>query len=118
MGHRRQLGRWGETQAARHLESRGCRVLDANWRCPAGEVDLVVLDGDCIAFVEVRTRRGQAYGTPEESITPQKMERMAAVAQAYVYEQEWTGHWRLDVVAIRVQGQRIESLEWYRNVSS
>lgn len=115
---RQELGRWGEAQAARHLESRGCQVVASRWRCPAGEVDIVVLDGECLAFVEVRTRSGHQYGTPEESITQHKLTRMAAVAEAYVYEQGWEGHWRLDVVAVQVDGRRITSVEWYRNVSA
>jgi putative endonuclease len=97
---RRRLGQWGEEQAARYLEARGCQVVAANWRCTAGEVDLVVREGAWLAFVEVRTRRGRAYGTPEESITAAKLARMAAVAERDVYEQEWAGDWRLDAAAI------------------
>ena len=114
---RQELGKWGETQAARHLKAQGCQIEACNWRCPAGEVDLIVVDGDCLAFVEVRTRRGAAYGTPEESITPRKLAHMIAVAETYVYEQCWEGDWRLDVVAIRVRGRQVQSTEWYRNVS-
>jgi putative endonuclease len=115
---RRKLGQWGEAQAAHYLESQGCQIVACNWRCPAGEVDLVAIDGDCIAFVEVRTRRGEAYGTPEQSITPRKLARMAAVAETYVYQESWQGDWRLDVVAIQVQGLHIQSIEWYRSVSN
>ena len=77
----------------------------------------MILDGDYLAFVEVRTRRGQAYGTPEESITPSKLAHMVAVAETYVYEEAWAGDWRLDVVAIQVRGRQVQSTEWYRNVS-
>jgi putative endonuclease len=114
---RQSLGRWGEEQAIQHLSSRGCQVVARNWRCAAGEVDVIVQDGDWLAFVEVRTRRGRAYGSPEESITPKKLARMATVAQSYVYEQAWTGDWRLDVVAIQVIAGQAPAIEWYRNVS-
>ena len=114
---RRKLGQWGEEQAARHLEARGCQVVATNWRCTAGEVDLVVRDGAWLAFVEVRTRRGRAYGTPEESITASKLARMAAVAESYVYEHEWEGDWRLDAVAIEVRPGQAPAIEWYKNVS-
>jgi putative endonuclease len=118
MGRRRyELGRWGEAQATRHLESQGCQIVASNWRCTAGEVDVIALDGSCMAFVEVRTRRGQAFGTPEESITSQKLDRMATVAETYVCEQGWEGDWRLDVVAIQVDDRGGVSIEWYRNVS-
>lgn len=114
---RRGLGQWGEDQARRHLLARGCRTVAANWRCSAGEVDLIVLDGDCLVFVEVRTRRGRAYGTPQESITPKKLARMAEVAQSYVYEHDWDGPWRLDAIAIEVTPGASPHVEWYRNVS-
>jgi putative endonuclease len=114
---RRKLGQWGEDQAARYLEAHGCQVVTANWRCTAGEVDLVVREGDWLAFVEVRTRRGRAYGTPEESITAAKLARMAAVAESYVYEHAWEGNWRLDVVAIEVRVGQAPGIEWYKSVS-
>ena len=114
---RQQTGKWGEEHAAQHLVAQGCEVLDRNWRCPAGEVDLVVREGTWLAFVEVRTRRGQRLGTPEESITPRKLAHMIAVAETYVYESAWDGDWRLDVVAVRARGQTVESIEWYRNVT-
>ena len=114
---RNKLGRWGEAQAAHYLQERDCVLVASNWRCPAGEVDLVVRDGDCLVFVEVRTRRGQKYGTPEESITPQKLAHMIAVAETYVYEQGWQGNWRLDVVAIQVLHGAKPSIAWYENVS-
>lgn len=116
-GRRKKLGQWGEEQARRHLEEQDCTVVAANWRCTAGEVDLVVLDEDWLAFVEVRTRRGRAYGTPEESITPNKLARMAAVAESYVYENAWEGNWRLDVVAIELHPGQAPAIEWYKSVS-
>jgi len=117
MTKRQELGSWGERHAARYLETLGCQIVATNWRCAAGEVDIILLDGDCLAFVEVRTRRGLAYGTPEESITPSKLAHMIAVAETYVYEEAWAGDWRLDVVAIQIQGRRVLSTEWYRSVS-
>jgi putative endonuclease len=114
---RRKLGQWGEEQAARYLEARGCTVVTANWRCTAGEVDLVVEDEGRLAFVEVRTRRGRVYGSAEESITAAKLARMAAVAESYVYEEQWEGDWRLDVVAIEVRPGQAPGIEWYKSVS-
>jgi len=117
MKPRQRLGRWGEGLAARYLERLGCTILARNWRCPAGEVDLIVREGATLAFVEVRTRRDSAYGSPEESLTADKLAHMLAVAQTYVYEQAWDGDWRLDVVAIEVRHKGAPSTEWYRNVS-
>jgi putative endonuclease len=117
MKPRQRLGRWGEDLAVRYLERLGCTLVARNWRCRAGEVDLIVRDGAWLAFVEVRTRRRSAYGSPEESITPGKLNHMRAVGQTYVYEQGWEGDWRLDVVAIEVRGKDPPSIEWYRSVS-
>ena len=114
---RRRLGAWGEARAREYLEAQNCRAVASNWRCIAGEVDIIVLDGDCLAFVEVRTRSSDEYGTPEDSITPRKLARMAAVADSYVQEYGWEGDWRLDVIAIQVAHGRLKSLEWYRDVS-
>ncbi|MBN1934137.1 MAG: YraN family protein [Anaerolineae bacterium] len=114
-----KLGQWGEAQAATFLGSQGCELVERNWRCTAGEVDLVVQDGDVLAFVEVRTRRGERFGTPEASITPHKLAHMIAVAETYVYEQGWPGYWRLDVIAVQAGSAESTpaSIEWYKNVS-
>ncbi len=101
---RRGLGCTGERLAAAELARRGLTVVDRNWRCQAGEIDLVVRDGECLAIVEVRTRRGRGYGTPEESITLAKRERLIALAQAYVAAVDWRGPWRIDVVAVEMDG--------------
>jgi len=113
---RQRLGRWGEDLAARHLVAKGYEVVARNWRCETGELDLVVRDGDCLAFVEVRTRRGRAMGTPEESITAAKQARLSALAEAYVQAHDWPGYWRLDVVAVEVDRRgRLLRVDHYEN---
>jgi putative endonuclease len=113
---RKSLGRRGEDLAARHLANRGYQIVEHNWRCAAGELDLVVRDDACLAFVEVRTRRGQAMGSPEESITPSKQARLIALGEAYVQEHDWAGPWRIDVVAIEMDARgRLLRLEHYEN---
>ena len=69
---RQALGAYGEELAARHLRERGLVVLDRNWRCPLGEIDLVLRDGDTLVVCEVKTRSGVGYGTPHEAVTPAK----------------------------------------------
>jgi putative endonuclease len=114
---RRGLGRRGEELAAQHLAAKGYRIVARNWRCEHGELDLVVRDGECLAFVEVRTRRGRALGTPEESITPAKQARLAALAEAYVSDNQWPGEWRIDVVAVEMDRRgRLLSVDHYENV--
>ena len=66
--------------AGRFLQEKAYRLLDANYRCRWGEVDIVAQEGDELVFVEVRTRRGAEYGTPEESVTAAKSRRLIATA--------------------------------------
>jgi putative endonuclease len=99
---RQALGRLGEALVARALAARGYRVRQRNWRCPAGEVDIVAQDGDVLVFVEVKTRRGRAYGTPEEAVTPAKQARLIELAAAYVKQDGWPGDWRIDVAAVEL----------------
>jgi len=97
---RQRLGAFGEEVAIRRLRELGYRVVERNYRCAAGEIDIVAMDGEVMAFVEVRTRRGDRMGTPEESVGPRKQRKMIEVAQTYVAERGYVGAWRLDVVAV------------------
>jgi putative endonuclease len=113
---RRGLGRHGEQMAARHLASKGYEIVARNWRCETGELDLVARDGDCLVLVEVRARRGQTLGSPEESITPAKQARLADLAEAYVQVNGWAGDYRIDVVAIEFDQQgRLLRVDHYEN---
>ena len=110
------LGRRGEDLAARHLAGAGYQIVARNWRCEHGELDLVVQDSDSLAFVEVRTRRGRALGTPEESVTPAKQAKLIDLALAYVQAHDWPGHWRIDVVAVEMDRRgRLLRVDHYEN---
>jgi len=75
--HQRQrLGEYGEELAARWLSEHGMVVLDRNWRCAQGELDLVLRDGPDLVACEVKTRSGVRCGTPQEAVTPAKLERL------------------------------------------
>ena len=98
---KRRLGRRGEDIAVGHLQRRGYVIVARNWRCPAGEIDIVAQEGETLAFVEVRTRRGERFGTPEESITPDKQAKLVTLAETYLQEEDLTDvAWRIDVVGI------------------
>src|SRR5512136_1170218 len=101
--NRKALGELGERWAREYLEQHGYRIRETNYRCREGEVDIVAEHGGCLVFVEVRTKTGSAFGTPEESITPVKQERLAAVAMSYLQTHDGLPlEWRIDVVAIEV----------------
>ena len=102
-GARKRLGNVGEGIAARELSRRGYIVRERNWRCPEGELDLVAEQGSVLVFVEVRTRRGDRFGTPEDSITPAKRAHLIAAAQAYLQAHALQDcDWRIDVVAVEM----------------
>ncbi|MBN1994726.1 MAG: YraN family protein [Anaerolineae bacterium] len=103
MDKRKQIGRQGEEIAAAYLMERGYHILQRNWSCPTGELDIIVEGGDTLVFVEVRTRRGNRFGPAEESITPAKQARLIELAQTYLQETV-SAHtsWRIDVVAVQL----------------
>ena len=80
------LGAYGERVAARHLVEHGLVVLDRNWRCEAGEIDLVLREGDVLVFCEVKTRSGTAYGHPLEAVDEVKSERLVRLAWRWIEE--------------------------------
>jgi putative endonuclease len=95
------LGRYGEQVAERHLVDQGMVVLDRNWRCEAGELDLVLRDGAVLVFCEVKTRSGTAYGHPLAAVDAVKTERLVRLADRWMEERGITGtEIRFDVVAV------------------
>jgi putative endonuclease len=109
---RRDLGAFGERLAAAHLEAKGYRIRDRNFRCREGEIDIVAEDGDCLVFVEVRTRRGDAFGTPAESVTAAKERRLLTVAKAYLQQHnDIPPNQRIDVVAVELARGRLLAVQ-------
>ena len=100
MAAKDRLGIQGERIAERHLVARGMTVVDRNWRCPQGEIDLVLNDGDETVFVEVKTRSSIAYGHPLEAITVVKLARLRRLAAAWCAEHPGVGRIRIDAVAV------------------
>lgn len=100
---RKKLGAWGEGVAAQHLEALGYEIVSRNWRCRHGEIDLIARAGSVLVFVEVKTRRGRAFGTPEEGLTPRKSRRLIELAQWYLAAQDLEDvEWRIDMVAVEL----------------
>lgn len=98
MAHKDDLGRRGEDEAATYLTSLGYRIVDRNWRCPRGEIDIVALDGGELVVVEVKTRSSRAYGDPLEGVTAEKLTRLCVLA----------GAWRRAHRGVRARGTRID----------
>ena len=100
---RKQTGRRGEDMAATYLAQQGYEIVQRNWRCSTGEVDIIARKGNTLIFVEVRTRRSRRFGTAEESITPAKQARLMELAQAYLQAFQINNcSWQIDVIAIQL----------------
>jgi putative endonuclease len=95
------LGRFGEDLAAAHLEAAGMQLLERNWRCRQGEIDIVAVDAGCLVICEVKTRRSAAAGSPLEAVTPVKIGRLRRLTAAWLADHpQYFDEIRIDVVAI------------------
>lgn len=120
MPHRlaRAVGDFGEDQACAELESRGWELLERNWRCAAGEIDIVARDGDTVVFCEVKTRRSVRFGSPVEAVTPLKAARLRRLAGLWLRQHAGggAGQIRVDVIGIVVSRQGECEIEHLRGV--
>lgn len=108
MAQNQILGKYGEDLAAQYLTDRGYKIVDRNWRCSIGEIDLVAFHNGRFVFIEVKTRNGTAFGHPFEAITPTKVSRMRRlVAQWCSTNQKAGANVRLDAISVLVSGGRV-----------
>ena len=100
------VGRYGERVAVCHLERAGLTVLDRNWRCAEGEIDVVAREGDVLVFCEVKTRVGVGFGDPLEAVVTAKAQRLRRLALHWMARRGVVGRQlRFDVVSVRPQPQ-------------
>jgi len=112
---RRAVGEYGERVAERYLTAAGLVVLDRNWRCAEGEVDLILRDGPDVVFCEVKTRRGDAYGRPAEAIRHDKVRRLRRLAMLWLDQSELRPRdLRFDVVEVLPQARGATLVEHIR----
>nr|WP_084757646.1 YraN family protein [Micromonospora cremea] len=96
-------GAYGERCATRHLIGAGLRPVARNWRCLDGEIDIIAWDGPVLAFCEVKTRRGDSFGTPAEAVVPAKARRLRGLAARWLAETGTTAEEvRFDVLSVRL----------------
>ncbi len=108
--HKKVLGRKGEKLAESYLKKQGCKLLQRNYRTPFGEADLIVLDGDELAFVEVKTRESDSYGKPADAVDKKKRERYQRIAKFYWMQTGEEPNARFDVIEVYGDGK----IEWYK----
>lgn len=107
------LGRYGEEEAALYLTAQGYRIVACNLRTPVGEIDIIAQKAKTLVFVEVKTRRSLAYGTPQEAVGPRKQRQIIRAAQWYLSDAQYRRFQpRFDVIAILTlpSGPQIEHI--------
>jgi putative endonuclease len=106
-----ERGREAERQAAEFLEARGLRIVERNWRCRLGEIDLVARDGSMLVFVEVRARASRSFGGAAESIGYTKRRKLLAAANLYLAARRADAACRFDAILIEADGP----IRWVRD---
>lgn len=116
--HNQALGAYGERVAARHLADAGLVILERNWRCSEGELDLVAREGAVLVACEVKTRSSHAYGAPHEAVGPEKLERLHRLALRWAAERLGTTppEIRVDLVAVVASGRGAARIEHVRGL--
>jgi putative endonuclease len=116
MAAKDELGRRGEDVAVEYLQNKGLVVLDRNWRCRDGEIDVVASEPGRLVVCEIKTRSGTRYGEPAEAVTPLKANRIRAVTRAWLaaHTTDWCPI-RFDVVAVLIRPGRPVTLQHFED---
>ncbi len=117
---RKEVGAIGEKLAADFLKKHGYKIIQRNFRCREGEIDIIAQKDECLVFVEVRTKKNTAFGTPEESVTLSKREKLISLADSYLQTlRNQPPFWRIDVVAVELgPNNKVSRLEHIENAVS
>lgn len=111
-------GIFGEDAACKYLIKKGYKIIDRNFRKKYQEIDIIALDGSVLVFIEVKTRKSNAYGTPFESIAPWKLRHLVQLAQFYkLTHSNLPEDMRIDAIGIILAGDKIETIEHLENIT-
>jgi putative endonuclease len=111
---RKQVGNKGESLAEDYIKRKGYKIIQRNYRCRLGEIDIIAKDGDTIVFIEVRTKQNENFGSPQDSVTSTKINKISKTALSFIQEKNLSGFsYRFDFIAITFsQGKpNIEHIE-------
>ncbi|SHJ05325.1 YraN family protein [Lutispora thermophila] len=112
----RILGEKGEKAAAEYLENKGYRIIERNYKCKLGEIDIIAADNDTIAFIEVKTRSSDNFGQPGEAVNYYKQRKIVQTALSYICDKnlfDWMS--RFDVVEVITDNERIIDINLIKN---
>lgn len=116
MAAKDEVGRRGEALAAEYLAQRGYEILERNWRCHAGEIDIVARDLDTVVIVEVKTRSSTQFGHPFEALTPSKLARLYRLAVLWCAAHQARAAFRVDAIAVLNPSAQAPTIEHLRAV--
>jgi len=106
---RHVLGKEGEDEAVKYLEKKGYRIIERNFLCRQGEIDIIALDKEYIVFVEIKTRTNTEYGLPSESVTEKKIKHMKKAIQYYLYKRNLEKeNIRVDVIEVYAKEEKFQ----------
>jgi putative endonuclease len=103
-GRKQAVGQLGEDFAAAYLQRLGYRILERNFRCRLGEIDIIAKEGKDLVFVEVKTRSSRRFGDPQEAVTPAKQAKLRTVASFFLKRYKKSVPCRFDVFAVSIEG--------------
>ncbi len=120
MQNSKYTGDWAEQLACEHVKQQGWTIIQRNFHCRRGELDIIARKQHTLAFIEVKYRRSEAFGGPLASLTPSKRKRLLAAAQVYLQQQPSLSshHGRFDLVAISGRPEQQLKLQWLTNIFS
>lgn len=107
MSKKAELGVKGESLSAKHLIDKGYSILERNYRYKHAEIDIIARIGQVLVFVEVKTRTKTNFGYPEESVNDKKANKVIEGAEQYVFEEDWEGEIRFDIISIVINEETI-----------
>ncbi len=112
-----ETGKIGEEIAKEYLEKKGYKIIEQNYKTKYAEIDLVAKKGNEMVFVEVRTKKGENFGTPEDTINNKKLRKLWGNARAYATWKKWQGPYRVDAVCVVLRyNNTMERLNHYENI--
>ena len=113
-----EIGHRGEQTAKIYLQNKGYRIIEENYRTKYAEIDLIAGDKGILVFVEVRTRKDERFGSPEDSINRDKMRKLTRNAEAYAVRKRYTKKYRIDVICIVLNGEEeTRRIDHYENIT-
>jgi len=113
-----EVGRSGEAVAKQYLQKNGYNIIEENYKTKYSEIDLIARDKNTLVFLEVRAKSGELFGTPEESITRNKVRTLIKNANAYVARKGYNKNYRIDVVCVVFRkDKQVRRISHYKNIT-